>query len=61
MEHWNGGMMQIRLWLDVLSGTCLFVTCLVKVLFPTNHSLNFPEPIIPKFHHSIIPIVSEAN
>jgi hypothetical protein len=29
--------------------------------FYDNHSLNFPEPIIPTFHYSNIPIVSEAN
>jgi len=42
-------MMKIRLWRDDLDGTFSFISYLVKVVFPTNHSLNFPEPIIPVF------------
>ena len=45
--------MEIRLWLGVLGGTFSFVSRLVKVIFPTTHFFNFPEPKIPT--------VTEAN
>ncbi len=53
--------MGIRLWLDVLLDTFSFVTSLVKVIFRTTHSLNYPEPSIPTFQYSNIPIMSEAS
>ena len=28
----------------------------VNLIFPINHSVNYPKPIIPMFHHSNVPI-----
>jgi hypothetical protein len=50
MEHSNVGMM-------ILSGSFSFIDFLVNTVLPINQSTSFPEPNIPLFHCSNIPVV----
>jgi len=54
MEYWNVGIM-------ILYGSFSFINFLVNRVLAINHCGSFPEPNIPIFHCSNIPIVSEAN
>jgi hypothetical protein len=56
MEKWNDGMMEIRLLPNGLDPNFSFLLWVVGLIFPITHSVNPPKPIIPVFHHSIIPI-----
>ncbi len=42
-------------------GNFLFFYVFVRYILPINHCTSIPKPIIPLFHYSNIPIVSEAN
>jgi len=47
VEYWNVGF----------KGSFSFIDFLVNIVLPTNHCPSLPEPIIPVFHCSNIPIV----
>jgi hypothetical protein len=40
----------------ILSGSFSFIDFLVNTVLPINQSTSFPEPNIPLFHYSNIPI-----
>jgi len=57
MERWNIGML-------ILKENFSFINLFAKRSFPNIPLSHFPKTpcfIIPSFHRSIIPIVSEAN
>jgi hypothetical protein len=52
MEWWNDGLNKELIH---------FIASLSRGILPIDQYPIFPEPIIPSFHYSNIPIVSEAN
>jgi len=56
---WKNGMMEY--WNDDLKKMTFFYLIPVKRNFTITQLSIFPEPNIPVFQHSNIPIVSEAN
>jgi len=52
VEYWNVGLDK-----EVTH----FIASLSRGILPIDQYPIFPEPILPSFHYSIIPIVSEAN
>jgi hypothetical protein len=56
MERWNDGILVFKRIL-----TILILSSIPPVAGPLIQHCIIPEPIIPLFHYSIIPIVSEAS
>jgi hypothetical protein len=60
LSRWNNGM--VEYWnVDLSKKITHLLTSLSRGILPINQYTIFPEPIIPSFHYSNIPIVSEAN
>jgi hypothetical protein len=57
MEYWNNGMLVF----NEISHFYIYRFPHQVGLSPTNHFPICPEPTIPGFHYSTIPIMSEAN
>jgi hypothetical protein len=59
-SRWNNGM--VEYWNVGLNKELMhFIASLSKGILPIDQYPIFPERIIPSFHYSNIPIVSEAN
>jgi hypothetical protein len=52
VEYWNVGLNKVLMH---------FIASLSRGILPIDQYPIFPEPIIPSFQYSSIPIVSEAN
>ena len=59
LSPWKPGLGQgmVEYWNVGFKGSFSFIDFLVNIVLPTNHCPSLPEPIIPVFHCSNIPIV----